>query len=38
MEGNVKIGPIIKKIQKEKGVSVKDFAKALHCGRGNIYQ
>ena len=37
MNRNIHIGSIVKKISKEKGISVKEFAKALHCTSGNIY-
>jgi transcriptional regulator with XRE-family HTH domain len=31
------VGKIIKKIVKEKKISISDFAKAIHCSRTNVY-
>ena len=34
---DVHIGSIIRDKIKEKGITIKDFAKALHCNRSNVY-
>jgi len=37
MKRNIEIGAVIKRIQKEKGISVKEFANKLCRTRGTIY-
>jgi len=37
MNRDIHIGSLVKKISKEKGISVKEFTKELSCTRGNIY-
>lgn len=34
---NIDIGSLIKEKVKERGISINDFAKAIHCNRTNVY-
>ena len=34
---NLHIGSIIEQKVKEKDIKISDFAKAIHCNRGNVY-
>jgi transcriptional regulator with XRE-family HTH domain len=34
---SINMGQMIKKVLKERGISISDFAKAIHCSRTNVY-